>query len=289
MSTWGKMADAKKVEEKPAEIKRPEFKRVIPTETSAKLKLALHGQEKVGKTRFIMSAKAPIYIIASEPGVLPLARLFPDKEIYVMDVYTPDPSEMFAVEATKTLENIENAVKILREKAWSDPGSVGTVGVDSVTDVWKWIQSWMKTEILKIDKTARVKQQWDWQYANDKYQNIVMQLLSLPCNVILTGQDKQEYVKDADGKWVPADYIPRWQGQTGYWVDIIMAFSKIKDKQGKTRYMAEIEDSRHMDEDLEPLAGIQMENPTFDKLVEILKRKKEPEKKELEKKESEVK
>ena len=286
MSTWGKMADAKKAEEKPVEIKRPEFKRVIPTETSAKLKLALHGQEKTGKTRFIMSAKAPIFIIASEPGVQPLARLFPDKEIYVMDVYTPDPSEMFAVEATKTLENIENAVKILREKAWSDPGSVGTVGVDSVTDVWKWIQSWMKTEILKIDKTARVKQQWDWQYANDKYQNIVMQLLSLPCNVILTGQDRQEYVAAGE---TSGTYVPRWQGQTGYWVDIIMAFSKIKDKQGKTRYMAEIEDSRHMDEDLEPLAGIQMENPTFDKLVEILKRKKEPEKKELEKKESEVK
>jgi hypothetical protein len=113
-----------------------------------------------------------------------------------------------------------------------------------------------------------------------------MQLLSLPCNVILTGQDKQEYVAAGE---TSGTYVPRWQGQTGYWVDIIMAFSKIKDKQGKTRYMAEIEDSRHMDEDLEPLAGIQMENPTFDKLVEILKRKKEPDKKELEKKESEVK
>lgn len=275
MSTWKRAGELKEEEKKalesPSVVKRPEFVKVVPSEESLKLKIAIHGQEKVGKTRFIMSGKPPIYIIASEPGVKPLARLYPEKEIYVMEVYTPDPVELFAVESTKTLENIENAVKLLREKAWTNPESVGTVAVDSVSDVWKWVQSWMKTEILKLDKTARVRQQWDWQYANDKYQNIIMQLLSLPCNVILTGQDKQEYVAAGE---TTANFIPRWQNQTGYWVDIIMGFSKVKDKFGKLRYTAEIEDSRHMNENLDPVAGITIENPTFDKLVDILKEKK---------------
>jgi hypothetical protein len=270
MSAWDKVNKAKDAKATVEEEIRPAFVRVDSTKVINHLKIGAHGQEKTGKTRFILSAPPPVYIIKTEEGVDPLVRLYPDKEIYTMSCYTPDEVEMFQVEATKSLGNMDNAVKILRGMIAKDPTSIGTVAVDSVTDVWKWVQSWMKSEILKLDKTARVRQQWDWQYANDKYQNIIMQIVAMPCNVILTGQDKQLY----SGPGQPSEeYTPRWQGQTGYWVDIIMGMKKLPDKAGKIHYYGEVEDSRHMNDKLEPIAGLSIENPTFDKVIDALRGK----------------
>lgn len=253
------------------------FQKLTSEMTIRKLKIGIHGQQKAGKTKWAMSSAVnfgPTYIIPTEPGVMPLSRLFPSSEIYFVKnslgeptVYECDYDGLFEVEATKTLSNIDNAVRQLRQKIIADPTSVGTVVVDSVTDVWKWVQEWMKTEILKIDKNARVKQQWDWGYANTKYQNIIMQLLSLPCHLILTAQDKEEYA----GAGAPSgNWEARWMNQTPYWVDIIIGLKKQKGKDGKVHYMAEIEDSRHMDESLTPVAGKTFEDFTFDKLVEAL-------------------
>jgi len=270
-STWEKMGkkgkQTKETKQPPKEI---QFQKLSPELTIQKLKIGIHGEEKTGKTRWAMSSSVnygPTYIIATEPGIRPLARLFPKKDLYFCDVYEPDYTGIFEVEASQTLANIDQAVRQIRELALKDPKSVGTVVVDSVSDVWKWVQEWMKMEVLKIDKTARVKQQWDWGHANNKYQNIIMQLISLPCHVILTAQDREQWAGPGQPTGV---YEPRWQKQTGYWVDIIIGLKKIKDKMGQVHYMAEIEDSRHMDKDLNPIAGKTFENFDFDELVGAL-------------------
>ncbi len=268
-STWNKMAEKGK-KEKQQTVVPVKFQKLSPELTIQKLKIGVHGLQKSGKTRFAMSSCinfGPTYIIATEPGIKPLARLFPDKEIYFCEVYEPDYTGIFEVEATKTLGNIDQAVRQIRKMVLENPKSVGTVVVDSVTDVWKWVQEWMKMEVLKIDKTARVKQQWDWGHANAKYQNIIMQLISLPCHVILTAQDREVW---AGAGQPTGTYEARWQNQTPFWVDIVIGLKKIKDKTGRVHYMAEIEDSRHMDENLNPIAGKTFENFTFDKLVEAL-------------------
>ena len=268
-STWKQMAEkkAEKIEEPEVKVS---FQKLSSAEPVKYLKIGVHGQQKSGKTRFALTATPPIYVIVTEPGLRPLIKLFPNKEIYFVDVYKPDYAGVFEVEANKTLAKIDAAVKSIRKMVLDNPESVGTVVVDSVTDIWKWVQEWMKVEILKIDKTARVKQQWDWGYANNKYQNIIMQLLSLPTHLILTAQDREEYA----GAGMPSGtYEPRWMGQTPYWVDIIIGMIKIKDKAGVVHYMSEIEDSRHMDESLNPIAGRTIENLTFDKVVEVLTKK----------------
>jgi hypothetical protein len=274
-STWGKLADKDKPKKGEEESVAPPiaFQKLTPEMTIKKLKIGIRGQQKTGKTRWAMSSavkNGPTYIIATEPGVKPLAKLFPNCEIYFCEVYEPDYTGIFEVEATKTLANIDQAVRQIRKLAIENPEAVKTVVVDSVTDVWKWVQEWMKMEILKIDKTARVKQQWDWGYANTKYQNIIMQLISLPCHVILTAQDREEYAGagQPSGEWTA-----RWQNQTPYWVDIVIALKKMKDKVGQVHYMAEIEDSRHMDENMNPIAGKTFENFTFDMLVDALTKK----------------
>ncbi len=273
MSTWGKMAEAKTAEKEENKTPPLQFQKLTPEMAVKKLKVAVHGEQKTGKTRAAMSTaknSGPTYMIITEPGVKPLARLFPGEEIYFIEVYEPDYNGLFEVEATKTLGNIDQAVRTIRQMVLADPKSVGTVVVDSVTDVWKWVQEWMKSEILKIDKTARVKQQWDWGHANNKYQNIIMQLISLPCHVILTGQDREDYVSAGQTSGTTS---PRWQAQTPYWVDIVIKTNKIKDKAGKVHYMSEIEDCRHMDANMQPIAGKQIEDLDFDGLVEMLKPK----------------
>jgi hypothetical protein len=247
------------------------FQKLSAAEPVKYYKVAIHGRPKSGKTRFGLTCPPPVYIIETEPGLRPLIKLFPNKEIYFVDVYTPDYSGVFESDSTKTLSNIDAAVKLIRGMVAKDPSSVGTVVVDSVTDVYKWVMEWMKVEILKIDKTARVRQQWDYQYSNSKYQNIIMQLVALPTHLVITAQDKEEYAGAGQPTGV---YEPSWQWQTPQWVDIIMGLVKFRDPKTQCiEYTSTIEDSRHMDEKLEPIAGIEIKNPTFDKLLEVLKKK----------------
>jgi hypothetical protein len=256
---------------KPAEEPAIAFQKLSAAEPVKFLKVALHGQQKSGKTRGSLTFPGPIYVIVTEPGLRPLIKLFPDKEIYFIDVYEVDPNGLFEVEPTKTLAKIDTAVRIVRQKACENPANVGTVVVDSVTDIWKWVQEWMKMEILKIDKTARVRQQWDWSHANGKYQNIIMQLLSLPCHLVLTAQDKEEYAGPGEGSGI---YSPRWMNQTPYWVDLVIGLTKIRDpKTGTIKYMSTVEDSRHMDESLNPIAGQDIENFEYSKLKALLEKK----------------
>lgn len=270
-SAWtaGPKPDAQKViTEEPINI---EFKKASSDEPVKYLKIAVTGRPKTGKTRFALSCPPPIYVIETEPGLKPLMKLFPDKDIYYIDAYEPDPTGVFEADVTKSLGKIDAAVKIIRKKCAEDPKSVGTVVFDSVTDLWKWVIEWMKLEILKIDRNARVKQQWDYGYANTKYQNIIMQLISLPAHIVLTAQEKEEYA----GAGQPTGmYEPSWMWQTPQWVDIRVNLSRIQPKDSGVKYYGTIVEARHMDEDKNPLSGESMENMNFEEITKLVKRKK---------------
>jgi hypothetical protein len=262
--------ESKTVEE---EVPTLEFKKLSSAEPVKHLKLAVTGRPKTGKTRFALSCPSPIYVIETEPGLKPLQKLFPDKEIYYIDAYEPDYAGIFEADVTKTLAKIDAAVKIIRKKCYENPESVGTVVLDSVTDVWKWVMEWMKLEILKIDRTARVKQQWDYGYANTKYQNIIMQLIALPTHIVLTAQDKEEYAGAGQPSGV---YEPSWMWQTPQWVDIRVNLVKLQNiKDQKIQYVGTIIESRHMDDDKVPLTGEVIYDIDFDKVMSLAKRKKE--------------
>lgn len=243
------------------------FKKLAP-QPIKNIKCVVHGQPKVGKTTFITKCPGPVYVIMTEPGLEPLATTCTDNDVYYVNVYEADPEGLFEVEATKTLANIDAAVKAIREMIKNDPNSCRTIAVDSVTDIWKWVQEWMKTEILKIDKTARVKQQWDWGYANTKYQNIIMQLSSLPVNLILTAQDKEEYAGPGQGS---GQFAPRWQAQTPFWMDIVVGMAKFRDvKTGAVQFKSTIEEVRYPGEGMKSLTGTVIDNMTYDSLVKLI-------------------
>ena len=269
-NTWAKTAQktTTATQTKPeATLPKVTFSKLSEAEPQKYLRVAMHGQQKVGETRNSLTFPPPVYVILTEPGLKPLQKLFPSKEIYFTEVYVPDYTGTFEVDATKSLENIDAAVRQIRAMSIADPKSVGTVVVDSVTDVWKWVSYWMKTEILKIDKTARVKQQWDWDFANTKYQNIIMQLLSLPAHIVLTAQDKEEY---AGAGQPTGEFTGKWMKQTPYWVDIVMGVHKINSKDGSLKFVTVVEDCRHPNEGCEPISNVDIEDFTYEKLCEKL-------------------
>lgn len=272
VSSW----TAQKKEVKPVAEEAPPvvtFQKLSTAEPMKHLKMAVTGRPKTGKTRLALSCPSPIYVIETEPGLKPLMKLFPDKEIYYIDAYEPDYSGVFEADVTKTLAKIDAAVKIIRKKCYEDPNSVGTVVLDSVTDVWKWVMEWMKLEILKIDRTARVKQQWDYGHANTKYQNIIMQLIALPTHVVLTAQDKEEYAGAGQPSGI---YEPSWMWQTPQWVDLRINLVKLQNvKEQSIKYVGTIIESRHMDDDKVSLAGEVIYDIDFDKVMSLVKRKKE--------------
>jgi hypothetical protein len=256
---------ASKTEVKTTPFTPTTFKKLSECEASKFVKVGVHGQAKTGKTKLLLDFPGPIYIIATEPGIVPLKSICANKEVYFVDVYEPDYEGTFEVDPTKSLQNIDNAVRTIRQISLADPKAVGTVGVDSVTDVWKWVQEWMKTEILKIDKTARVRQQWDWGFANTKYQNIIMQLCALPANLVLTAQDKEVYA----GAGAPSgDYVARWQGQTQFWVDLTIGLTKLRNpKTGTLQFAGGIEDVRAPE--LVKHSGENIENIDYAKLLAL--------------------
>jgi hypothetical protein len=250
------------------------FKKLSTEDPTKYLKFAVTGKPKSGKSRFALSCPGPIYVIETEPGLPPLAKIFPNKEIYFVDVYEPDYSGVFEVDTLKTLAKIDSAVKQIRAMLITDPKSVGTIVLDSVTDIWKWVIEWMKLDILKIDKTARVKQQWDYGYANTKYQNIIMQVISLPVHVVLTAQDKEEYAGAGQPSGV---YEPSWMWQTPQWVDIQMNLIKLMGPKDPTKptYKGIVRHSRHPDGDTNPIDGKELTDPNFDNVKALIEFKQE--------------
>ena len=261
--------------EAPAALPTVAFKKLSSEDPLKYLKIAVTGRPKTGKSRFALSCPGPVYVIETEPGLPPLAKLFPDKEIYFVDVYEPDYTGVFEVDASKTLAKIDASVRLIRDLIRADPKSVGTVVLDSVTDIWKWVMEWMKLEILKIDRTARVRQQWDYGYANTKYQNIIMQIIALPVHVVLTAQEKEEY---ASAGQPSGQYEPSWMWQTPQWVDVELSLLKLMTRataDAKPTYKCVVKNSRHSDDDANPIDGKDLENPTFEKVRDLIKSKKE--------------
>jgi hypothetical protein len=132
----------------------------------------------------------------------------------------------------------------------------------------------MKIEQLRIDPKATVKSGWDWDYANSLHETIIQQAMSLPCHVIFTGEDKAEYT----GNYQPSgDFVPRWQKQVPFRVDIVMQLKKIRNvESGMFEFYGEITDSRHMDPTLHSLMGTVMKNPTFQKILDLIEGKDAP-------------
>ena len=164
MGNWDDLADNVTEKEEPkTEI---EFKSLGDAQSKRGLKIGLYGDFATGKTHFGLTTPEPIFIIDTEMGTAPLAHSFEGKDVRVLDVAEKD--------GTKSYQKIIEAIEYISKQE-----KVGTVIVDSITDVWEFCQEYAKVNIFKIKPEDRLKQQWDWGTINKCYMKILMNLLKI--------------------------------------------------------------------------------------------------------------
>ena len=243
MGMWDVEKDVKEKEEPTKEI---EFKSLDDAKDKRGLKIGLYGDFGTGKTHFALTAPEPIFILDTEMGVTPLAHTFKGKDVRILDVAEKD--------GTASYQKIVEAVEYISKQE-----KVGTIVLDSITDLWEFSQEYAKVNIFKIKPEDRLKQQWDWGQINRIYMKVLMKLLRIECNLIVTARESAIY---AGAGQVTNQVKPKWQNSTGFWVDVVLHNTKKIDKLGKINFNSTIEKCRQSGE----LMGKMISGMNFEKL-----------------------
>lgn len=215
MSGWDSVAtnEPKKIERKrgnkkmskDAEVKETKpkvvddfFTPIDECEVSDALKVAVYGDPGSGKSHFAASFPEPIFVIDTENRFARLGKKFPGKDIRVMHCYREDDEGLF--DPVATLHNAEIAVSRAR-KAAKESG-VGTIVIDSASDIWVMAQEYMKTEHLNRDRFALVNREgWNWGIANKRNDAVVMKALVQDVHVVVTGKAAYDEAGLSRGTW----------------------------------------------------------------------------------------
>jgi hypothetical protein len=175
-----------------------------------------------------LTAPEPIFIIDTEMGVSPLAHLFKGKDIKMIDIREEDGVESY--------KKYEKVVEFL-----STQENIGTVIIDSMTDVWSFCQEYGKVEIFKLKPEQRLAQQWDWGVINNLYLKPLMKLISLNCNLIMTARTQEVYASAGQ----PTGIVnPHCMKKTPFWVDMVIFNTKKMDKISGVTFNSRIEKCR---------------------------------------------
>ena len=213
MSGWDSVAET------PKKIERTRGKKKMPKESEAKpsvvddfftpiedcevsdaLKVAVYGDPGSGKSHFAASFPEPIFVIDTENRFARLGKKFPGKDIRVMHCYSEDDEGLF--DPVATLHNAEIAVSRARKAAKAGDGAVGTIVIDSASDIWVMAQEYMKTEHLNRDRFALVNREgWNWGIANKRNDAVVMKALVQDVHVVVTGKSAYDEAGLSRGTW----------------------------------------------------------------------------------------
>jgi len=222
------------------------------------IKILSYGNFSTGKTHFALSSKGPVYIIDTENGASPLADKFPDAK--VISLSNMDNEN---VEEKDEVNNFQKYIDVVDYLFNLPDGEVGTIIVDSISDIWEYAQAYAKVKVFKIGIEDRLKQQWDWGIINKLYIKPLQKLIDKKCNVILTSRHGEVY----NGPGKPSGiFEPKCQKRTPYLVDVVL-FHELKYSNKKLNYQCKIEKCRQNG----TLIGKIIENPTIEQIEELIK------------------
>jgi len=247
------------VKEKPSLVKPVvTFKSLSEVAENRGIKVLSYGNFSTGKTHFALSSPGPVFIIDTENGASPLAKKFPDAK--VLNISNMGDNDIEEKDEVKNFTNYMNAVDYLCSLPETE---TPTIIVDSISDIWEWAQAYAKIKVFKIGVDDRLKQQWDWGVINKLYLKPLKKLINKNCNLIITARETEAY----DGPGQPSGrFQPKCQKKTPYWVDLVL-HHEMKFINKQLQFQAKIEKCRQKGE----LIGRNIENPTIDKIKEMLK------------------
>ena len=188
------------------------FTAISEMEVTDYLKVGVYGEPGSGKSHFAATFPEPIYVIDTENRFARLGRKFPGKDIRVMHCYAEDGDGIF--DPVATLHKMEQAISQIRAMSKADTSSVGTIVLDSASDVWQYSMEYMKIEHLTKDRFALVNREgWNWGIANKRNDAVVLKAVVQDAHVVLTGKIAYDDSGSTRGTW---------RKEVPYFVDVIV-------------------------------------------------------------------
>ena len=188
------------------------FTAISEMEVTDYLKIGIYGEPGSGKSHFAATFPEPIYVIDTENRFARLGRKFPGKDIRVMHCYAEDGDGIF--DPVATLHKMEQAISQIRTMIKQDKSSVGTIVLDSTSDVWQYSMEYMKIEHLTKDRFALVNREgWNWGIANKRNDAVVLKAVVQDAHVVLTGKIAYDDSGSTRGTW---------RKEVPYFVDVII-------------------------------------------------------------------
>ena len=240
------------------------FKNANDLQKTKGLHVLLWGGSGVGKTYCSMTFPGPIYMIDTDGGIVSNLKYF-DKDIKVFEcseANTEQPKgkdtiEPFDVDPLVSIEKFDTVTKVL-----ADLNPTGTVVIDTITDIWGWISTWLnhKTEKQTSKSGSEYMSRFAWGDANNRYDWIMKRLKGLQTNVVLLARAKTVF--DSTGN-VTAEQKPDAQKRTEYYMDYCIQMSKTISGGDLTR-IANVTKSRGAD-----LKNPRITDLSYDKIVSL--------------------
>lgn len=234
-----------------------EFKSMAELKAKRGLKILSYGNFSTGKTHFALSSDKPVFIIDTENGASPLADKFPDAKI--LNICSIEGEDIDEKDEIKNFENFQAAVNFLCSLSDEE---VGTVIVDSLSDIWSWVQAYAKSKVFKIPIEDRFKSQFDWGIPNNLIRKPVMKLINKNCDIIFTARESEIY----NGPGQPSGkFKPHVQNKIPFYVDIVL-YHQVKFINKQISFLAKIEKCRQNGK----IIGKIIDNPTITKIKELI-------------------
>lgn len=191
------------------------FRPSVELEHVTGIKLAIWGRAKVGKTHFAMTAPKPIYGIDTEGSWSLNRKQFSEedqKQIHVAQVLYESDKKAHKVDVVQSLQAAYDAMDVLTDFIADYQGPVGTIVIDSGSDIWDWLGTWKDEQ--NFSEPGRLQ----WGHANKRYNEFIMMMLHSKWNVI--GCFRAEAAVSSSGADFGYDKA-KWQKKTDYWFDVI--------------------------------------------------------------------
>ena len=255
-------------------------------ETKKGLDILIYGDSNSGKTYFAATFPEPLFMIDTEDRANKTRQFyFPDKDFKISHPtsirtdYKVAKEIENAVDMEKSVDNLINSLIDVNNYIRTNKITTGTLIIDSMSDVWNWIQEEGKIRLAKAGKVDmaefRLKRQFDWGGITNKMLSFFFAaktLTDLGINVVFTSREKKnpDYIASApatnqsdmfEGKIKTQKLIP-------FYVSTIinLTMKNIKTPSGmKQKRTARIEK-------LESISGesVDIENITYDKLKKAI-------------------
>lgn len=240
------------------------FKPSIDLELNTGLKQGIFGRSKTGKSHYCITAHSPgkpIYAMDTEGNLKKEAKRLSEeaqREIFIDEIlqYTTKKKDSIDLAASidALIESCDFLTDVINNEEEEFPK--GTIVVDSGTDPWTWLGSWLE-ENADRTKSGNISR-LEWGKANKRYTDFMYMLLNSNWDVIMTF--RAQSAVNNKGEDLGYDKA-RWQKDTEYWLDLItQMFYNGKD------YIMRLEGDRFGN------IGGQIENPSWQKTKEYIEK-----------------